>query len=263
MNRVVRMAMLSCFGVLLVGSPVVACTSDAECDDGLFCNGMETCNLGTMLCDPGTPEPDFVICDDGVPCTLGETCQAGVCTGGSGADTDGDGDCDVEEAGCNCNPNDTQEVCPLPNRLVGRGGNHGGEVLMEFFTPTSKRMIVPTEPSCATTGVCGAEAFPGATRYCTVGKIRDVCTADAECDQPPDTCRVVVNYADRPDMALLFARMVFTDIPGFTPVTRGCSRKVDVQLDTLRPLSRLRLLVEGTVEGRLRKDRDTFRYKLE
>ena len=41
------------------------CTSDAECDNDLFCDGTETCNLGTGLCEPGTA-PD---CGDGVSCT--------------------------------------------------------------------------------------------------------------------------------------------------------------------------------------------------
>ncbi len=41
------------------------CTSDAQCDDGAFCNGAETCNLGTGQCEAGTP-PN---CNDGVSCT--------------------------------------------------------------------------------------------------------------------------------------------------------------------------------------------------
>ncbi len=42
------------------------CTSDAQCSDGLFCNGAETCNLSTGQCQAGTP-PN---CDDGVSCTV-------------------------------------------------------------------------------------------------------------------------------------------------------------------------------------------------
>ena len=42
------------------------CTSDAQCNDGDFCNGVETCNLGTGQCVAGTP-PN---CDDGVSCTV-------------------------------------------------------------------------------------------------------------------------------------------------------------------------------------------------
>ncbi len=44
------------------------CTVDTDCDDGLFCNGEETCgSAGT--CEPGTP----IDCNDGVGCTL-DTC---------------------------------------------------------------------------------------------------------------------------------------------------------------------------------------------
>ena len=31
------------------------CTTNADCDDGLFCNGVETCDTGTGECLPGTP----------------------------------------------------------------------------------------------------------------------------------------------------------------------------------------------------------------
>ena len=43
-----------------------ACTSDAQCDNGLYCDGAETCNLGTGQCEAGTA-PN---CDDGVSCTV-------------------------------------------------------------------------------------------------------------------------------------------------------------------------------------------------
>ncbi len=42
------------------------CTSDAQCNDGAFCNGVETCNIGTGVCEAGTP----IACGDGVSCTV-------------------------------------------------------------------------------------------------------------------------------------------------------------------------------------------------
>lgn len=46
------------------------CTRHQECDDGIFCNGVETCDpeAGDQEtgCAPGEP----VVCTDGVPCTL-------------------------------------------------------------------------------------------------------------------------------------------------------------------------------------------------
>ncbi|MCD6500625.1 peptidase S8 [bacterium] len=88
------------------------CTVDSDCDDGLYCNGSETCQAG--FCQPGTPidcsaltdqcnegvcdetldkcivqsKPDGTPCNDGLYCNVGETCQAGVCTGGSARNCD-------------------------------------------------------------------------------------------------------------------------------------------------------------------------------
>jgi len=50
--------------VFAVGSGSSGCTGDAECDDGLYCNGVEVCNAGS--CEAGTP----VTCDDGIGCTV-------------------------------------------------------------------------------------------------------------------------------------------------------------------------------------------------
>jgi len=49
---------------ITVNEPVT-CTTDADCDDGLYCTGVETCNLGSGLCESGTPPS----CDDGDSCT--------------------------------------------------------------------------------------------------------------------------------------------------------------------------------------------------
>lgn len=81
-------------GVCQSGSPVV-------CDDGLFCNGIETCNEGTATCDPGTP----VTCDDGNACTT-DTCNISTDACESVIDVfpcDGNGIC---EAGEDCNNSD-------------------------------------------------------------------------------------------------------------------------------------------------------------
>ena len=43
--------------------PPPGCSVNADCDDGLFCNGAETCNAGT--CQAGTAPS----CDDGISCT--------------------------------------------------------------------------------------------------------------------------------------------------------------------------------------------------
>ena len=45
-----------------VGVPLT-CATNADCDDGLFCDGVEVCT--DDVCAPGTP-----VCDDGLPCTV-------------------------------------------------------------------------------------------------------------------------------------------------------------------------------------------------
>ncbi len=101
----------------------IACVDDSECDDGLACNGVETCNLGTSMCDPGTgpdcssftdqcnvgvcvepagtcaadPVGDGTPCNSGDVCTIPDSCQAGVCAAGGGGDGDGDGICDADD----------------------------------------------------------------------------------------------------------------------------------------------------------------------
>ena len=102
----------------------VSCTTDAECDDGLVCNGDETCNTGMCegemppacglgLADPqcntaGCVEPAGCVVNratDGTTCafapsdtcSIPDTCQGGICAAGGGGDRDGDGVCNADD----------------------------------------------------------------------------------------------------------------------------------------------------------------------
>jgi hypothetical protein len=102
----------------------VSCLVNADCDDALACNGAETCNVGTGMCQAGTPvvcsdgndcttdtcnEPggtctfppvaDGAGCDDGVACSIPDTCQAGACESGGGPDLNGNDICDFDDIG--------------------------------------------------------------------------------------------------------------------------------------------------------------------
>jgi hypothetical protein len=69
-----------------------ACATDAECDDAIACNGVETCNLDTMLCEPGTP-PD--VDGDGV-CDPDDNCRSVANASQVDSDDDGVGDaCEI------------------------------------------------------------------------------------------------------------------------------------------------------------------------
>jgi len=90
------------------------------CDDGLFCNGADTCSGGTCSAHAGSecagadgdgncvescneetdtcdaPDPDGSACADGIVCNGTETCSAGVCGNSSGnpcAGPDNDNNC--------------------------------------------------------------------------------------------------------------------------------------------------------------------------
>ncbi len=49
------------------------CVSDVDCQDGIFCNGTESCDVATGQCLSGSPPS----CDDGDPCTTDE-CDPGL-----------------------------------------------------------------------------------------------------------------------------------------------------------------------------------------
>ena len=72
------------------------CVSDAECDDGLACNGAEVCIAGS--CEDGTP----LECDDGNACNGVETCDDAVgCQDGTPLSCDDGNVCNGDET---CDP---------------------------------------------------------------------------------------------------------------------------------------------------------------
>ncbi|HRY94286.1 MAG TPA: thrombospondin type 3 repeat-containing protein [Myxococcota bacterium] len=113
------------------GCVAIPCGADADCDDGLFCNGAERCLEGSCV-----PQADFS-CDDGLACTAdscdeaadacvfspapgacddGDACTADACDALLGCthtflDTDQDGVCDAQDA-CPEDPEDRCLTCP-------------------------------------------------------------------------------------------------------------------------------------------------------
>lgn len=116
-------------GVTTVNKP-----SGTDCDDGVYCNGVDVCIGGQ--CPEATPpcpdvgdtdddcneacseedractaqDPDGSMCDDGLFCSSNDTCQGGVCEGGSPTcpGPDGDNNCkeSCSEAADGCGKND-------------------------------------------------------------------------------------------------------------------------------------------------------------
>ena len=96
------------------------CTTDRMCDDGLFCNGVESCEAGSCV------SGDTILCDDGIECTI-DLCddELDACVAAA-PDVDGDGsrdaaclDGDGAPLGADCDDADplrfpgTPAVCDL------------------------------------------------------------------------------------------------------------------------------------------------------
>jgi hypothetical protein len=270
------------------GTACTGCTADPQCDDGLACNGGETCNTGSGQCvngtaivcpaptqcqisnscqEPGTCVPtnkaDGQACNDGNICTQADQCLSGVCVGGTGgADTDADGYCDIFENQAGCDPNDPTEIPPQAETYAGSPSGIG-EGLVTYTGPHGSRITVATDPTCATAGVCGPPPFGYPTGFCSTGKIGDPCTTNAQCNEPAKTCRLVANYANIVDIGFDFTylnKKIFP-IAGFSPLHKGCSKKVDVTLNPTKRQNNVRIWTHGTVQGRTRRDRDYFIYR--
>jgi len=268
----------------------VSCSDDSQCGDGVACNGAETCNLLNSMCQSGTPvncapfadqcndaactEPsgtcvvtpkiDGFGCNDGDLCTSNDICQSGVCVGAGGSgDADNDGYCDLQENQAGCNPNDGKEIPVQPNVYSGGRLSRGGEVLLTYYAPADRTIHVGTDPSCATSGTCNL-----VSGFCTAGQVSDPCTTNADCNQPANTCRVVVNYAATPNLTLLKAFYKVRGTPKqdvlmsmFSPAKPGCSRKLDFVLPVNFKRAVWRVKASGTTGGKLRRDRDRVIYK--
>jgi hypothetical protein len=229
------------------------------CDDGNECTA-DSCDSTAGCVNDPTPRNGFA-CDDESFCTQRDACSDGICRGvQTGADSDGDGYCDFQEVQAGCNAHDPAEVPPQPVFWAGLPGegNVVANGLLTYASPAGNRRArikTSTDPSCVTSGICGPHGF------CKAGRVGDPCGSNAACDLPANTCRVVVNFGMVPDLNV-DARLNRTSLAGFSPVSPGCARKVDIPLDTsVRLSNRLILRATGTIGGRLARDRDRIRYQ--
>jgi len=68
---------------------VNCCAVDADCNDNLVCNGVETCDTGTLACRSGVPPANGFPCNDGLACTGPDSCQGQACIGATLSCNDG------------------------------------------------------------------------------------------------------------------------------------------------------------------------------
>jgi len=156
------------------------CVQDSECDDGLFCNGAETCDNGACL-------------TGAVPCALG----AVDCDPDEYCDEEGDrcvecfdaSDCPDDSLYCTGSPVCTGGVCGFSGDPCGNGeycdeaGDSCVECLENSHCPDDS-LYCTGSPVCAG-GVCGFSGDPcsGGTPVCDEAGDRCVeCLGDADCD---------------------------------------------------------------------------------
>ena len=207
---------------------VSGCTSDPECDDGLYCNGAETCD-GAGDCQPGTAVDcsglndqcntgecddgadacvaqsvtDGTSCDDGLYCNAGETCTGGTCGGGSPADCsslDGvcvAGTCNEASDQCEETPSNEGGTCSDGDACTSGETCQTGNCQGGVDTDCSHLDDTCNTGSCnPTSGLC--EALPGNEGgacddglYCTV---LDTCSTGTctgtqrDCSASGDAC---------------------------------------------------------------------------
>src|SRR5207249_4202923 len=163
------------------------CSADLDCDDGDACNGLETCDFATRICQAGTP----VVCDDGNVCTT-DTCDhaTGTCSFPPIAGCcNADPDCNDNDA-CTTDTCDTvQNVCNHTPAVTCDDGLFCNG--LETCNPQDGTCVLGSAPTCDDGMVCTADSCDPAANNnaggCVNAPIAGCCTTDADCDDG-DVC---------------------------------------------------------------------------
>jgi hypothetical protein len=162
------------------GTMAEPCNVDADCSDGAFCNGAETCNLTTNQCEPGTP----VDCGDGVACTV-DSCNEGT---DSCDNVPSDGICDNGQF---C---DGAETCdPVNGCQPGTPVDCDDVIICTVDScneTTDQCDNIPNDFNCPEDGLfCNGIEFCDAALDCQ--SPGDPCPGGTTCNEGTDTCDVI------------------------------------------------------------------------
>ncbi|MFO0685430.1 MAG: putative metal-binding motif-containing protein [Sandaracinus sp.] len=178
------------------GPPIDApeCSTATDCDDGLFCNGAESCTAGR--CVAGAPQR----CDDGISCTV-DACSEELRTCLHRApDSDGDGSGDascLDETGTalgdDCDDTDGNRF--PGNAEVCDPAHHDEDCVATTYGAIDADGDGFESDQCCNGTACGddcndgrRDAHPGATEVCNL--------LDDDCDAMTDEGVTVTVYTD-------------------------------------------------------------------
>jgi len=178
-----------------VSVDLAECLTNANCEDGQFCNGAETCNLTTFTCQPGTPPS----CNDGFACTT-DSCDPQA-NGGAGAClyTPNNAFCTDEQF---CNGAETcQPGNPGANSLGCVAGtpptcNDGIACTVDACDPVANGgaggcVYTPSDALCDNMSFCDGMETCDAIQGCLAGVAP--CTAECEhCVESSDACELCI-----------------------------------------------------------------------
>jgi DNA-binding beta-propeller fold protein YncE len=161
------------------------CTASAECDDGDYCNGVETCNQATGDCEPGTAPciEDGLFCNGIESCneTLDQCQNTGIPCPGDGLFCNGGESCDEANDIC------THAGSPCPDDTVFCNGSEScNETLDRCDTtgnpcPSDGQYCNGIESCDETNDQCQASAVP-------CGDDEKYCNGNEGCDETSDIC---------------------------------------------------------------------------
>ena len=154
----------------------VPCTRPVDCDDGLACNGVETCDAAAGICVPGTPP-----CGDGIACTEDPCEEPGTCLDPVPEDARCESD-EVCDPGAGCVPR-CEDVCPDDGLVC-----NGAPVCVDGRCLPDEAPVCPDDAVSCTVPLCMEGPAPRCAlvphhELCAPGEL---CDAEVGCEAAPD-----------------------------------------------------------------------------
>jgi endonuclease I len=221
------------------------CVDNEDCDDGLFCNGAETCDAAAGCLGGASPCPgqlcneglnacvDCLIdadCDDGLFCNGAETCVAGVCQAGTAPNCDDSISCTTDscnEATDSCDHATDDAACDDGSFCTGDETCVGGSGCVSSGDPCTGLFCDDATDSCVDCLVdahCADGLFCNGIEVCDsgscVGGTGVDCNDGLSCTT--DTCNESLDQCDYDANDAVCDDGLFCNGPEACVVGNGC-----------------------------------------